>query len=177
MNINSAAETLAQRFSWAFYKWILLAFPQPAHTHLLSFLLTLLMLKWPSNLQPSPLLRGIFIELSIWPTSCLPISSWMSSPTTAWVGRDNKKIKTKEITGRVHRKSTHCFYWEKIHTVFPDIWLNCTSNIICQMLIIIPALQKELCNHTFQTAYLTQIQVPCPASWLQSQLHRWKNFR
>lgn len=43
---------------------------------------TLLMLNWPSKRQPAPLFSGIFMELSMWPTSCLPISSWMSSPTT-----------------------------------------------------------------------------------------------
>lgn len=106
------------------------------------------MLKCPSNLQPSPLLRGIFIELSIWPTSCLPISSWMSSPTTARVGEKETKIKIKEITGRLYKKSMRCFYWETIHTFFPDIWLNCACNIICQILIVVPALQKELCNQT-----------------------------
>lgn len=171
MNVHSTGETPTHRFSWAFYKWILLAFPQLTHTHPLSFLLTLLMLKWPSNLQPSPLLRGIFIELSIWPTSCLPISSWMSSPTTAWVGGEETK-KSKEITGRLHRKSMHFFYWEKNPCLFPDIWLNCASNVICQILIVIPALQKELCNQTFQTACLTQIYLPYSASWLESQLHK-----
>lgn len=44
---------------------------------------TLLMLNWPSKRQPAPLFSGIFMELSMCPTSCLPISSWMSSPTTA----------------------------------------------------------------------------------------------
>lgn len=46
-------------------------------------LCTLLMLNCPSKRQPAPPFRGIFMELSMWPTSCLPISSWMSSPTTA----------------------------------------------------------------------------------------------
>lgn len=49
---------------------------------------TLLMLNWPSKRQPAPLFSGIFMELSMWPTSCLPISSWMSSPTTAG-GKDS----------------------------------------------------------------------------------------
>lgn len=43
---------------------------------------TLLMLNCPSKRQPAPLFSGIFMELSMCPTSCLPISSWMSSPTT-----------------------------------------------------------------------------------------------
>lgn len=43
----------------------------------------MLMLNWPSKRQPTPLFSGIFMELSMWPTSCLPISSWMSSPTNS----------------------------------------------------------------------------------------------
>lgn len=45
--------------------------------------LTLLTVNTPSNRQPSPWFRGIFMELSMWPTSWRPISSWMSRPTTA----------------------------------------------------------------------------------------------
>lgn len=43
---------------------------------------TLLIVNFPSKRQPSPWLMGIFMELSMWPTSWRPISSWMSRPTT-----------------------------------------------------------------------------------------------
>lgn len=49
--------------------------------------LTLLILNSPSKRHPWPLLRGTFIEFSMWPTSCRPISSWMSKPTTAYMQR------------------------------------------------------------------------------------------
>lgn len=57
-------------------------------------LCTLLMLNCPSKRQPAPPFRGIFMELSMWPTSCLPISSWMSSPTTAG-GKERRVTNTQ----------------------------------------------------------------------------------
>lgn len=45
-----------------------------------SMIITLLMRKWDSILQPFPPLTSNFWVLSWKPTSCLPMSSWMSSP-------------------------------------------------------------------------------------------------
>lgn len=66
---------------------------------------TLLMLNWPSKRQPAPLLSGIFMELSIWPTSCRPISSWMSSPTTAEaIGSESQRHRCQPpLTPQTHR--------------------------------------------------------------------------
>lgn len=58
--------------------------------------LTLLILNSPSKRHPWPLLSGTFIEFSMWPTSCRPISSWMSKPTTAGT-RPRGQNRGKEI--------------------------------------------------------------------------------
>lgn len=65
---------------------------------------TLLMLNCPSKRQPTPLFSGIFIELSICPTSCLPISSWMSSPTTAG-GKEGR------VTNTQRNRDPWCIHW------------------------------------------------------------------
>lgn len=65
---------------------------------------TLLMLNCPSKRQPTPLFSGIFIELSICPTSCLPISSWMSSPTTAG-GKEGR------VTNTQRNRDPSCIHW------------------------------------------------------------------
>lgn len=58
---------------------------------------TLLMLNCPSKRQPAPLFSGIFIELSMCPTSCLPISSCMSSPTTVGA-KERRESQTRRTT-------------------------------------------------------------------------------
>lgn len=65
---------------------------------------TLLMLNCPSKRQPTPLFSGIFIELSMCPTSCLPISSWMSSPTTAGG-------KERRVTDTQRNRDPSCTHW------------------------------------------------------------------
>lgn len=63
------------------------------------------MVNSPSKRQPSPWLRGIFMELSMWPTSWRPISSWMSKPTTETKTQQTWKPITN--TGKQTHTNTH----------------------------------------------------------------------